>query len=569
MDTPLSALVTAPPYATFLDEVAEHPLVSGFRINTVMPLRDGPGEALDRLGALGQPLWVDLKGRQLRVVGAAIPPWSELRVSHRVQVPTPVDAWLDDGRERARVVAVDGDRLLLEDGPRRLVGPGESVNLVHPALRIQGTLTGGDRAWLAAMGERGLRRVMLSFTEEASDLDEVRDLLPGAEVIAKVESLRGLEFARRHGASRGRLMAARGDLYVEVGAPHRLLGALEHVLRADPRALVASRLFPSLARGPIPEAQDLTDAAFLMRLGYRTFVLGDEVCLRRESVLAALNCLAAVAGELGLPRGGARSRAASRVPAPPSAPGPLSPEELFGKLAEGIRAFAREHGVERVVLGLSGGVDSAVVACLAAEALGPEAVTALAMPSRYSDPRSTSSARELAEGLGIEFRVLPLEPLHAAAEATLGPLRTGVAAENVQARLRMTLLMAEVNDRGGMLLNTSNQTELALGYGTLYGDLAGALSPLGDLPKTRVQELAAFLADRIPAFIRERAPSAELRPDQVDPFDYARVAPAVDGLLRGEEPDLPAAELDDLRERLRRAEPKRRPGPAILRVPGR
>lgn len=297
----IRALVTVPPYADFLEEVAAHPMVCGLRLNTVMPLRGAPREALERLAGAGQPLWVDLKGRQLRVVGAAIPPYTELVVSHPVEVPTPVDAWLSDGREAARVVAVDGCRLLLEDGPRRLVGPGESLNIVHPALRIGGTLTDTDRAYLAAMGDLGLRQVMLSFTEEVPDVEEVRSLLPGAEVVCKIESRKGLGFARREGAAHGRLMAARGDLYVEVGAPHRLIGALREVVAADPEAWVASRLFPSLAHGPVPEAQDLTDAAFLMSLGYRTFMLGDEVCLRRDSVLAALNCLRAVAGEMGLP----------------------------------------------------------------------------------------------------------------------------------------------------------------------------------------------------------------------------------------------------------------------------
>ncbi len=295
---PVRALVTVPPYATFLPELAAHPLVCGFRLNTVMPVRGGPGEALDRLSDHGQPLWVDLKGRQLRVVGAAVPPYTELRVSHPVRVPTPVEAWLSDGRESARVVAADGDRLILEDGPRRLVGPGESVNLVHPDLRIEGTLTPTDHQYLDAMGQRGLRQVMLSFTETPDDVQEVRGLLPQAEVVCKIESLRGLDFARRHGASQGRLLAARGDLYVEVGPPHRMLRALRLIVEADPDAVVASRLLPSLALGPVPSAQDLTDAAFLLGLGYRTFMLGDEVCLRRESVMAALNCLAAVAGEM-------------------------------------------------------------------------------------------------------------------------------------------------------------------------------------------------------------------------------------------------------------------------------
>ncbi|OQY26540.1 MAG: hypothetical protein B6243_14080, partial [Anaerolineaceae bacterium 4572_5.2] len=107
----IQAIVTAPPYAPYLDEIAAHPAVCGFRLNTVMPLRNGPSEALERLQAFDQPLWVDLKGRQLRVLGAAIPPYTEVRLSHPVRVETPVDAFFSDGKECVRVAAVDGDRL--------------------------------------------------------------------------------------------------------------------------------------------------------------------------------------------------------------------------------------------------------------------------------------------------------------------------------------------------------------------------------------------------------------------------------------------------------------------------
>jgi pyruvate kinase len=291
------AIVTAPPYAPHLNEVARHPLVCGLRLNTVMPLRSGPAEALERLSRLGQPLWVDLKGRQLRVVGAAIPPYTEICLSHSLRVETPVDAFMSDGVESLRIAAVVGNRLILEDGPHRLIGPGESVNIVHPSLAIEGTLTETDRTYLAAMRELGLRRVMLSYVEQPSDVEEVQQLLPGAEMMLKIESLAGLNFTRQHGARLGRLMAARGDLYVEVVRPHRIVGALAEIIAADPEAVVASRIFDSLARSAAPSSADIGDVAFLLSLGYRTFMLGDTVCFRRDSVLEALNLLEAVAGE--------------------------------------------------------------------------------------------------------------------------------------------------------------------------------------------------------------------------------------------------------------------------------
>lgn len=298
----MKAIVTIPPYADFIGEVARHPMVCGLRLNTVMPIKGNHAgsyaDVLRRLSQFGQPLWVDLKGRQLRVVGAAIPPYTEVKVSHRVQVDTPAPAYFSDGREYAEVVAVDGDRLILGEGPRRLIGPGESVNIVHPSLRIEGTLTDTDRAYLNAMCELGLRHVMLSFVEQSSDIDEVKAVLPNAELVLKIESQRGLTFVRQHKASQGRLMAARGDLYVEVARPHHIIRAAREVAQADPNAIVASRILESLANHPVPSCADMSDVAFLLSAGYRTFMLGDTICQRRHSVIEALNVLQSFANEL-------------------------------------------------------------------------------------------------------------------------------------------------------------------------------------------------------------------------------------------------------------------------------
>ncbi|MCL4822364.1 MAG: hypothetical protein KJ067_24820 [Vicinamibacteria bacterium] len=291
------AILTVPPHADFVAEVAAHPLVAGLRLNTVMPLAAPVPEVLARLSGFGLPLWVDLKGRQLRLASAAVPPFTEVRVSHRIRVPVPCDVFFRDGREHARLIAVDGDRLILDDGPRRVLGPGESVNVVHPALEVEGTLTPNDLAFLDAMKALGLHRVLLSFVEHVEDVAEVQGRLPGAEVACKIESRRGLALVRRNVDGLGRLVAARGDLYVEVREPHRIAGAVREVIRADPEAWVASRIFPGLAHDPVPACPEIGDVAWLLSLGYRTFLLGDEICLHRESALAALNLLAAVARE--------------------------------------------------------------------------------------------------------------------------------------------------------------------------------------------------------------------------------------------------------------------------------
>ncbi len=233
---------------------------------------------------------------------------------------------------------------------------------------------------------------------------------------------------------------------------------------------------------------------------------------------------------------------------------------MHAALVRGIADFARKNGLKRAVLGLSGGIDSALVARLAADALGPSHVAGMALPSRYTDRRSTESARELSASLGIGFEVLPIETLHAAAETSLrlwldADPAGRLADENVQARLRMLALMACVNRHGGFLLNTSNKTELSLGYGTLYGDMAGALSPLGDLTKPEIYALARHLGG-FPSFILERPPSAELRPGQVDPFDYESLAPRLEELVLSQRSD--AA--------LRRSEHKRWQMGVVLKV---
>ncbi len=235
-------------------------------------------------------------------------------------------------------------------------------------------------------------------------------------------------------------------------------------------------------------------------------------------------------------------------------------DDLRDALVLGIRGFVEKNRLGPAFLGLSGGVDSALVARLAAEALGPDRVRAVALPSRHTDPASTSAARDLAATLGIALDVVSLESLHEAAEESLAKVVDAspegrLADENVQARLRMVVLMAHVNRHRGFLLNTSNKTEISLGYGTLYGDLAGALAPIADLTKLDVVALARHLGG-IPEFVLERPPTAELSPGQVDPFDYAVEAPRLEGLVRSHRSDT----------FLRRSEHKRGQFGVILKV---
>jgi len=136
-----------------------------------------------------------------------------------------------------------------------------------------------------------MTKVMLSYVESVEDVDEVKKLLSNAEVILKIETHRGLDFAKTRGAKHGRLMAARGDLFVEVLRPHKIASAVKAIVKADKDAIVASRILDSMAASPIPASADIGDVAFLLEIGYRTFMLGDQVCLRRDSVIEALNLL--------------------------------------------------------------------------------------------------------------------------------------------------------------------------------------------------------------------------------------------------------------------------------------
>lgn len=202
-------------------------------------------------------------------------------------------------------------------------------------------------------------------------------------------------------------------------------------------------------------------------------------------------------------------------------------ERLFRGLVTGIRDYLSKSGAsDRLLLGLSGGIDSALVAVLAAEAVGPDHVNAMTLPSGFSSPGSVSDSEELADNLGLVLHELSIKEMFEQAVRSLAPLfgdrPFGVAEENLQSRIRGLLLMAMANKFGYLLLTTGNKSEMATGYATLYGDMNGGLNPIGDLYKRDVYALSRWINDVwygrvvIPLSILEKAPSAELRPDQSD-----------------------------------------------------
>jgi len=248
--------------------------------------------------------------------------------------------------------------------------------------------------------------------------------------------------------------------------------------------------------------------------------------------------------------------------------------EIYSALTLGIKDYFSKTGHQRAVIGLSGGIDSALVACLAVDALGSENVYLVSMPSRFSSEHSKTDAKQLAQNLNAHFDTVDIDSLFEKYLDVLNPkfkgLESNVAEENIQSRIRGNILMAFSNKFGCLVLSTGNKTELALGYCTLYGDMSGGLSVIGDLSKTEVYNLAKWKNkvsnNIIPDSSITKPPSAELAPNQVDPFDYDVISPIVDKVIYNESIDNNNSETDEIIRRINQNEYKRRQTPPILRI---
>jgi hypothetical protein len=289
------AIVTIPPYAPYIDDVLNHEFVSGIRLNVVMPIKESEEEILKKLNDKSKrkekDFWIDLKCRQLRVKNFAVAPYNEIQLSHKIDVFTPCKAYFSDRSEVATILEVNGDKLIMQEGPKRIVGPGESVTIPHPTLRIEGYLTNTDKRYIEAANKIGINNYMLSFVENENDLEDLKKYNGNANIVAKIESMKGLQYVKNQWNNNSRLMAARGDLYMELKWPHKITKSLEIILNKDNNAIAASRILPSLAESPEPSCSDIGDVDNLFRMGYKTLMLGDEVCLKRNTVISALNVL--------------------------------------------------------------------------------------------------------------------------------------------------------------------------------------------------------------------------------------------------------------------------------------
>jgi NAD+ synthase (glutamine-hydrolysing) len=282
--------------------------------------------------------------------------------------------------------------------------------------------------------------------------------------------------------------------------------------------------------------------------------------------------------ELEAPRGHEKTREGDVVPFASEL------EQMRLALTLGLRDYVDKNGFDEVVVGVSGGIDSAVTAALCVDALGAERVHCVSMPSRYSSEGTRADARRLAENLGSQFREIPIEDVaeafHSTLEKATGEALAGLAAENLQARVRGTLLMALSNAYGWLVVSTGNKSELAVGYSTLYGDMVGGFALLKDVLKTDVFHLARYLNERagrelVPTSTIERAPSAELREDQRDEDSipvYADLDPVLEAYVeldRSREELLAEFDADVVERALAlvdRAEYKRRQAPPGVKL---
>ena len=257
-------------------------------------------------------------------------------------------------------------------------------------------------------------------------------------------------------------------------------------------------------------------------------------------------------------------------------------EKIYNALVLGVKDYFKKTGHTEAVIGLSGGIDSSLTACIAVDALGIENVHGVSMPSKFSSQHSKDDAKLLSENLGVDYRTISIESIvssfEESLEASSNGSEPGVAEENIQARTRGSIIMALSNKFNWLVLSTGNKTELAMGYCTLYGDMNGGLAVISDLSKTDVYALSRWVNEKagfdcIPINSIEKPPSAELAPNQVDPFDYDVVSPLVTALIdnqkspselikEGADPGL----VKDISNRIRINEYKRRQAAPGLKV---
>jgi len=293
-------LVTLCPSFAHFKRFARDERLVGIRINSAMLSPDELDKELRLAKDLPVPLWFDVKGRQLRIAEILEnPDYLDIRLNHPITVNTPTVVLLKAGGDQGLLgeVSEDGYRLTFSGNPYYKVKDGESLHIKDPSLRVHGDLFSEvELEKIEKVKAAGITRWFLSYVEEQSDIDQFRELVgQDAELMLKIESKRGLRFVEEqfHKDEFTRLVAACGDMYVEVDKPHHILGALQTVIDHDPEAIAASRMLLSIVHEPVPSMADFAHLAWLYEMGYRSYMLCDELCLKEDFLSMATNAFRA------------------------------------------------------------------------------------------------------------------------------------------------------------------------------------------------------------------------------------------------------------------------------------
>lgn len=261
-----------------VQKVFSNPQISEVRFNTGVQTAYSIDETLDILKNLSikynKKLWIDIKGRQLRVTKWADPLYSCIEISHRVQVLYPALVCFRNGDRVSITHIKEGNKLFVDPLPRQALGAGQSVNILAKDIEIDGYLTEKDKAYLRACRKKDLNYIMASFVETFDDLAQIRQILPSAQIVSKIESLKGMSFITQYNVPN--LMAARDDLYLQSGQNYSMLNHLKAIIERDSGAICASKIFLSLEE--TVDLADFADLELMYGMGYRKFMLCDNVC---------------------------------------------------------------------------------------------------------------------------------------------------------------------------------------------------------------------------------------------------------------------------------------------------
>jgi hypothetical protein len=306
MTKPLELIVTLWPTQKHFERFAADDRIGAIRMNSAFAYGEGEKHLAEGMAkSHGTPLYLDIKGRQLRVK-EALPndKYCELIMNHEVSVEKlPVVTLFKGGNDAALLTdIIDGNHLVFGRGPKYRVEPGESICIRDPSLKVHGTVPEHEQKLIRTARDLGYRHFILSYVEGAADFEEFRKYVgKDAEVIGKIESQKGVRYVKQDykKAPHTTLMAARGDLFVEVAHPHEIVAATRAIAKADPDAVAASRILLSVTNEPVPSCADFSDLAMLLGFGYRRLMMCDGICLKEDSLATGVNIVDAFATDFG------------------------------------------------------------------------------------------------------------------------------------------------------------------------------------------------------------------------------------------------------------------------------